>query len=138
MNEKSNIDRAKLLNLLEYINKHTAENPAQTPALMSLFNVSERQLRMMIAHARTEYHASIASNPTGGYFRAGNWQEYRRTFTQRIHQAVAEIKTQNVVRKSLINDLQPTIFDAVNYATEFDDLIEFVEGFTNQSSPQQS
>lgn len=136
MTEIKNIDRTKLLNLLEYINKHTAENPASTQSVMELFNLSERQLRMYIAYARKEFHASIATHGTGGYFRATGWEQYKRTFHQRMNQAIAEIITQNAVRKSLKNDLSPTLFDQ-DFSTEFDDLIDFVEDF-NQTMDQKS
>jgi len=124
---QQNIDNDDLLKLLEYINKHTAANPAQSSALMNVFAIDERKLRKMISVARKKYHASIAASSTGGYYRANNWEQYKSTFKQRIRQAMAEIKTQNAVRKSLMSDMQPTIFDQINYKTEYDALIEFVE-----------
>jgi hypothetical protein len=87
-------EHSKILTILEVINKHGEENPVSSECLMQMFGLSERQLRQVISIARSKYAASIAAHPNGGYYRAMTWEQYKRTFCQRIGQALAEIQTQ--------------------------------------------
>ena len=113
----------KYTRMLELIREADREHAVSTATLMRVLGISERVVRGWVEYARSQ-GMPIAKGPAGGYYFAGNWQEFAETFQKNCNQALTTLHTMSILRRNLLHQEQLSIFDV---QTEFDGLIEYTD-----------
>jgi hypothetical protein len=127
--DKRGIDQTILKNIVSEILTSTEKTVFGYNYLCKTHSIKNaREVRKYIAAARTIFKAPIA-NVKGGYKRADNWDDYKRTFYAQIKHAVSIIKTQNAVRKEFAIRNNLSLFDQSIFDTEFEDIIRIVDAW---------
>jgi hypothetical protein len=103
------LDKALKVRILEVIKKHSMDDKIKSPALASIFNIPETQLRTYVNWLRVERHPIGSDN--GGYYYAQSFDELNHTIRQMLSRSRAIIKAANGLISCYSNEGQYEIIE---------------------------